>query len=184
LTPRDAFPSPARGSGRPGGRLPRGATIALAALLLLALASTLLQRAGWSLSLQVTGSLPRGLYLVTPARRFAVGDIVLLDPPTAVAPLMLERRWIGAGMKLMKPIVALAGDEVCLRDGSVFVNGRAVAPVFAQDRSGRPLPRLDFCRRLVGAEAFLLSDYTSSSFDSRYFGPVATSQLQGRALPL
>jgi conjugative transfer signal peptidase TraF len=128
--------------------------------------------------------MPRGLYLVVPARRFAVGDIVLLDPPAAVAPMMLERRWIGAGMKLMKPVAALAGDEVCLRDGGVFVNGRQRGPVQRSDRAGRPLPRLALCRRLVGDEAFLLSVFTASSFDSRYFGPVSTSQLQGRAIPL
>lgn len=180
--PAPDVPSPASGRGRPG--LPRPAATALVALLLLATASMLLQRAGWSLSLQVTGSMPRGLYLVVPAHRFAVGDIVLLDPPAAVAPMMLERRWIGAGMKLMKPVAALAGDEVCVRDGAVFVNGRALGPVQQRDRLGQPLPRLALCRRLAGDEAFLLSNFTTSSFDSRYFGPVSTSQLQGRAIPL
>jgi conjugative transfer signal peptidase TraF len=184
LAPPPSLASAGIAQARRSAGLPRAATAALAALLLLATASTLLQRAGWSLSLQVTGSMPRGLYLIAPAGRFAVGDIVVLDPPPAVAALMLERRWIGAGMKLMKPIAAMAGDEVCLREGAVLVNGRAVAPVLRQDRAGRPLPRLALCRRLVGGEVFLLSNYTTSSFDSRYFGPVAAGELQGRALPL
>jgi len=143
-----------------------------------------LQAAGWSLSLQVTDSMPKGLYLIRPAAAFERGDIVLLDPPVAVAPLMVGRGWLGADMKLLKPIAATAPDEVCLRDREVFVNGRALAPVFAVDRSGRPLPRLELCRRLVPGEVFLLSTRTPYSFDSRYFGPVADSALAGRALAL
>jgi conjugative transfer signal peptidase TraF len=143
-----------------------------------------LRTAGWSVSLQVTDSMPRGLYLVRPAAAFARGDVVLLEPPPAVAPLMIGRGWLGAGMKLLKPIAAAAPDEVCLRDRQVYINGRAVAPVFAADRSDRPLPRLDLCRRLAAGEVFLLSTRTPYSFDSRYFGPVETTALAGRAQAL
>ena len=143
-----------------------------------------LRAAGWSLSLQVTDSMPKGLYLVRPAAAFQRGDLVLLDPPTAVAPLMIGRGWLGADMKLLKPIAAAAPDEVCLRDGQVYVNGRAVAPIFAVDRTNRPLPRLYLCRRLAADEVFLLSTRTPYSFDSRYFGPVAVGALAGRALAL
>ena len=152
-----------------------------AALILLSLGA---QAAGWSLSLQVTDSMPRGLYLVRPAGEVRRGDVVLLDPPPAIAPLMRERGWLGAGMKLLKPIAATAPDEVCLSDRQVFVNGRAVAPVFATDRAGRPLPQLQLCRRLAAGEVFLLSTRTPYSFDSRYFGPVAVGALAGRAVAL
>ncbi len=155
-------------------------------LLLLAVIglSQALRAAGWSLSLQVTDSMPKGLYLIRPAAAFERGDLVLLDPPAAVAPLMVGRGWLGADMKLLKPIAAAAPDEVCLRDRQVFVNGQAVAPVWRLDRANRPLPRLDLCRRLAAGEVFLLSTRTPYSFDSRYFGPVAVAALAGRAVAL
>jgi len=143
-----------------------------------------LRQAGWALSLQVTDSIPKGLYLIRPAASFARGEIVLLDPPAEVAKLMIGRGWIRAGMKMLKPIAATGPDEVCLRDRQVFINGRAVAPVFAADRSDRPLPRIDLCRRLAEGEVFLLSTRTPYSFDSRYFGPVPVAALAGKALAL
>ena len=45
-------------------------------------------------------------------------------------------------------------------------------------KRGAPLPTWRGCRRLNEEELFLLGD-TPSSFDSRYFGPVARSRVTG-----
>ena len=46
------------------------------------------------------------------------------------------------------------------------------------DRTGAALPVWRGCRRLAPDERFLLGD-TPGSFDSRYFGPVRTRDLEG-----
>jgi type IV secretory pathway protease TraF len=40
------------------------------------------------------------------------------------------------------------------------------------------------CRVLTGDELFLLNPSNKTSFDSRYFGPVKTTEVRGRATPL
>jgi len=55
------------------------------------------------------------------------------------------------------------------------VNGAPVAnsQPLVLDRAGRPLPQLARGRYVVGAgDAWLVSSYSCSSFDSRYFGAV------------
>jgi type IV secretory pathway protease TraF len=53
-----------------------------------------------------------------------------------------------------------------------------------QDRLGRPLPSWTDCRLLDGDEAFLLMEGVADSFDSRYFGPIHTTAIIGRLVPL
>src|SRR5262249_32715085 len=161
------------GRRRPAGRWTAGMKRWILLLLAVVALSQGLQAAGWSRSLQVTASKAKGLYLIRPAAPFERGDIVLLDPPAAVAPLMVGRGWLGADMKLLKPIAATAPDEVCLRDRQVFINGRALAPVFAVDRLGRPLPRPDLCRRLAPGEALLRRTRTPHPFHTPHYCPVA-----------
>ena len=54
----------------------------------------------------------------------------------------------------------------------------------AQDRIGRPLPVWQGCRRLAASQVFLMNPRVPDSFDGRYFGPLLTSSIVGRAVPL
>jgi type IV secretory pathway protease TraF len=81
----------------------------------------------------------------------------------------------------------VAGDEVIVASAGLAVNGRSVpaSRVVPRDAAGRPLPHPAFggCRVRPG-ELWLFAPYHPRSYDSRYFGPVATAAVRGRLLPL
>jgi conjugative transfer signal peptidase TraF len=136
------------------------------------------ERAG--LSCNRTESLPLGVYDTYPlGEHVERGQIVALEPPAAVRGMVLERGYLRPKEKFFKRILALPGDRVCVGQGSFQVNGTTIGPVFPKDREGRPLPSLSFCGPVEAGQFWVGSTYPRS-FDSRYFGPVARSDLRAR----
>lgn len=85
----------------------------------------------------------------------------------------------------MKPIAAGPGDHVCNNLGhGLIINGVWRAETAAIDLDGRSLPTWIACRRLSGQEYFVLSDHMPNSFDSRYFGPVHSTEVLATYRPL
>lgn len=121
------------------------------------------------------GSLPRPL---------SVDSIVLTQLPADAAVLAAQRRYLPAGIPLLKRVGAVAPQHVCIVAGQVRIDGVPVAVALPADRLGRPLPSLQLCRRLEPGELFLLSMTNPASFDSRYFGPVSASTVIGIAHPV
>jgi conjugative transfer signal peptidase TraF len=129
-------------------------------------------------------SVPRGWYRIGSPDLLHVGGIVLVRLPVGVVALAAQRGYLPAGVPLLKRIGAVAPQSVCVGEGSVRIEGVAVAAVLAVDGVGRPLSPWAQCRSLVDGEIFLLSYGHRASFDSRYFGPVDASAIVGRAYPL
>jgi len=130
-----------------------------------------------------TASAPVGLYLNRPDGRSVVGDWVLVRPPIALAASLASAGFLPVGALLVKRIAALAPSIVCRAGLRIDVDGRVAALALENDRFGRPLPRWRGCRRLGASEVFLLNA-DPRSLDSRYFGPLSTHQIIGRAAPL
>jgi type IV secretory pathway protease TraF len=78
---------------------------------------------------------------------------------------------------MVKQVAALQGDTVCRFGMAIVLNGVQAAQALPKDHAGRNLPRWSGCKRLGGAEYFLLMTAAPRSFDSRYFGPVAASNI-------
>jgi conjugative transfer signal peptidase TraF len=131
-----------------------------------------------------TDSAPRGWYWLQPTNVFFEGDEVLVDLPDPAARLAAERSYLPLGVPLLKRIGARAGQRVCIRERVVYIDGKPAATALPCDTAGRPLPTFSQCRLLLPSELFLLNPAKRTSFDSRYFGPVAVSRVRGRAVPL
>ncbi|MGN6690895.1 MAG: S26 family signal peptidase [Sphingopyxis sp.] len=130
-----------------------------------------------------SASVPVGLYVVSeemPGR----GELAVVRPARGVAAYMARRRYVPLGVPLLKPVAATAGATICRDGGAVTIEGRLAATALAADRLGRPLPVWHGCRTLGANELFLLADGSPASFDSRYFGPVTTGHVIGRAAPV
>jgi conjugative transfer signal peptidase TraF len=129
------------------------------------------------LTVNVTSSLPRGLYWLSTARQPDRGSIVTLPPPDSVRELVATRGYLPPSVLLLKRVVALAGDTVCIADNLYLANGVAIDVIAAADQAGRPLPRpFPFCGVVPPGVAFV-AGHGASSLDSRYFGPVPLSTL-------
>jgi len=134
------------------------------------------------LILNLSASVPRGLYVVRRVSTLARGMLVLVQPDKPLETLLVARGYLPAGVPLLKPVVALGGDAVCVVEEEVRVNGTVLATtVAAVDSEGRPLPQWQDCKTLTVEEVFLLSTADARSFDSRYFGPVTRPTIVGTA---
>ncbi len=128
-----------------------------------------------------SASVPVGLYLVEPRGEIARGSLAVARLPLAVRSLSDRRGYVPARVPIIKRVAALPGDYVCARGAVLLVGGRAVDRQ-RRDSVGRRLPWWDGCGRL--ARGVLLLGEHPESFDGRYFGPVSSDLILGKATPL
>jgi conjugative transfer signal peptidase TraF len=135
--------------------------------------------------IQVSGSMPKGVYKIKDDDSVSLGQIVVFNIPPSVSDLVKNRRWAPESVSylLMKPVAAKAGDRVLVSEKGLFINDMYCGPVKRFDSKGRPLPVIDGEFVLRQNELFTLSNH-DNSFDSRYFGPIATSAVKGVVEPL
>jgi conjugative transfer signal peptidase TraF len=138
----------------------------------IAIASVLGRFFLWNLS----PSLPRGLYLRDPSSAPRRGAVVSFAPPADAAAVIAARGYLPPGVSLLKLVVALSGDTVCIDRATFRVNGKAFGVLAARDSAGRSLVPFAFCGVVPTGRAFVATP-APMSFDSRYFGPVALSTL-------
>jgi conjugative transfer signal peptidase TraF len=150
---------------------------------------------GWGLGrlrINLSPSLPLGVYRLDDAVAARPGDLVLACPPLAFARLALARRYLAPGScpggtrPLGKLLLAVPGDRVELAAGGVALDGRPLpaTAMRALDAAGRALPRQPAGgRRVAVGEVWVVSPHPLS-VDSRCFGPLPASQVLGRLVPL
>ncbi len=98
--------------------------------------------------------------------------------------LVAERRWLPAGVSLLKRVGAVAGDMVCV-DAVLQIRGELVGPILAEDAQGRPLPLARRgCFTIAPGFFFPVSRSTPLSFDGRYFGAVPVRDVIAEVVPL
>lgn len=131
-----------------------------------------------------TPSVPRGIYWLSREAPPERGRLVAFPIPQHLQILFLERELVPSAFfgLLAKPVAAAAGDHVCLRADRLFINGELAASVSRVDSHGRPMPRVTLCRGLEKSEVFVLT--ATESFDSRYLGPVTTTDVLGTLTPI
>ena len=155
---------------RPGGRRP-WSSLVLGVLVLAAMVSTRWVR------LNLSPSVPLGVYrLERLAPPLARGTLVILSAPASMRP------WWRSLASLLKPVAAVAGEEVCGVEGALFIHGEAYGPIYTE-AEGKPLPQLDGCH-VVPEEAVFLASTQPKSLDGRYFGMTPMADLTAQAVPL
>ncbi len=149
---------------------------------------------GEGVMINTTPSLPMGIWQTRPLPPLHAGLVVTFCPP-ATAPFLLgvRRLYIAGGNcpsglePMMKPIAALPGQVVTVATSGLTVDGhRLVNSVpLPRDYEGRALPVIRAGTYKVPAgEVWLVSSFNPRSYDSRYFGPVAVTDIVASARPL
>jgi conjugative transfer signal peptidase TraF len=173
---RTIAPSPPR-------RRPPVLTTVLAALVATALVTSAACALASHLLVNVTRSMPLGLYWMRFDASVGPNDLVAFPVPPPVHDLVRDRRYLMDGARLLKPVAAVAGDRVCIEADTVRINGRLAAHQRATDSDGRPVPRDSRCESLPPGFVYLLAS-DPRSFDSRVFGPVDVHHLAAKVTPL
>jgi signal peptidase I len=89
------------------------------------------------------------------------------------------RRQCGAGGRFIKRVIGMAGDQVSIRDGAVYLNGRKLREPYANgptDGSGK--------YDIPSQHVFVLGDNRAQSCDSRIWGPLAVRRIVGVAFEI
>ncbi len=132
----------------------------------------------------VSASTPIGFYDLDPPGDLQVGDVVAVMPPKALAEFLVQRSYIGRDTPLLKHVAALPGQKLCRVGRVITVDGVPFGDALDRDRMGRDLPVWQGCRRIADGDVFLMNPSVHDSFDGRYFGPIPTSSVIGKATPL
>jgi signal peptidase I len=106
------------------------------------------------------------------------GDVVIVDSPRD-------------GERLIKRVVAVAGDTVAVRNGHVYIDGvPAGLPGDAHERFGKRDVTLDLSRgggpeigpvRVPDGKLLVMGDARGNSLDGRYFGWIDANAVYARA---
>ncbi|MDE2570146.1 MAG: S26 family signal peptidase [Sphingomonadales bacterium] len=132
----------------------------------------------------VSASVPTGLYAIRDKPSLHVGERVAIMPPPPLREFLAQRRYLPAGVPLLKPIAAVSGQRVCRFAHGVTINGRYVGAARARDSLGRQLPVWAGCHVLKSGELFVMNPAAPDSFDGRYFGVLRMADVIGRAMPV
>lgn len=163
-----------------------GAISLLGALLIFILSSAL---SFYGVRVNLTDSAPHGIWVVRAfeATKLRRGLLVDICPPTLpITNIMKDRGYLGPGqcngvMPLLKPVVAISGDVVSVTKSGVMVNGK----LLSNSSSLNAIPGVPCgTYKVKSGEVWVISSYSSGSFDSRYFGPVNLSGINGVADPV
>jgi conjugative transfer signal peptidase TraF len=131
-----------------------------------------------------SASVPIGLYAVRPSGALHVDELLAVMPPEPLATFLDERHYLPKGVPLLKHVLALPGQTVCRSGRTITVDGAAMGMALDRDHLSRPLPVWDGCRVIAGGDVFLMNRQPGDSLDGRYFGPLPTTGVVGRADPL
>jgi signal peptidase I len=101
------------------------------------------------------------------------GDIVVFNPPDTFPS--------EDGTPFIKRVVALPGETVDIRDGSVYVDGQKLDESYLFEGQGTPPSTGREEWMVPSGDVFVMGDHREASADSRVFGPVAESAIIGRA---
>ncbi len=142
--------------------------------------------------INTTPSLPVGFYKVVDEPILSGAYVAFCPQQDEVFDMARDRSYINQGDcpggygLLLKRVFALSGDTVSIDQTGIFVNGEHL-PNSAQlktDAEGQPLPQYRLKAVLNDSEYLLLSDLNPQSFDARYFGLIARSQIQQVVRPI
>ena len=137
-----------------------------------------------------TPSLPIGIWRVSPLiKPLARDSVVSFCPPEiALFHAALRQGIIGNGSceggweALLKPIVALPGDLVEVKDTGVAVNGATVPHSARIAFLDGAIPLGAYA--VQEEEVWVIASSHPRSFDSRYFGPIPIENIEGLAEPI
>lgn len=131
-----------------------------------------------------SASTPVGLYVIDDSGPLDLTALVAVNAPEPLATFLSDGGYLPRGTPLLKRVAALPGQRVCRNGLAITVDGVAIGDALDRDRRGRPLPVWTGCRVVAERELFLMNWEVRDSLDGRYFGPLPTASVIGRATPL
>lgn len=107
------------------------------------------------------------------------GDIIVFDaPPAAIDGCRLPT---GQHVDFIKRVVGLPNEEVAVRDGKVFINGKAISEPYIADAERRPRYQMQPIT-VPENSVLVLGDNRNNSCDGHIWGALPEDRIVGRAV--
>ncbi|WP_435896241.1 conjugative transfer signal peptidase TraF (plasmid) [Bartonella heixiaziensis] len=163
--------------------------MAILTLCTIALACFVLFAVSQGFRINYSHSAPIGLWKVNYfQKKVRRGELVEVCPPDVpIVKIFIEKGYLQSGacpsgsVPFLKPLVALAGDEINITEKGISVNGHLLKN--SQRRGGvSSMPNGKYL--VEEGYAWFVSSFDPVSFDSRYFGAVSIMNIIGSAKPI
>ena len=132
----------------------------------------------YNLYVNLTSSLPRGVYQLFPGGKIARGDVVLVVELDEIG----VDRALCPYRGLLKQAAAFGGDTIDSDGKYILVNGRRLpySDLFTRDKYGKDLPQQKYPYIVPNGAVYLTSQH-KYGYDSRYYGPISIEHIAGKA---
>ena len=136
--------------------------------------------------LNVTASLPRGIYISIPGTAYRDEDFVVYRPTDSVREFSLSRGYMKkeTEMSFLKQIGAQDGESwEADSERNFIIKGKTIGTVLPKDSKGIEMP-IPYGKHIVPEGEFLPYTKALKSFDGRYEGTVPKNRIITRVVPL
>lgn len=133
--------------------------------------------------LNVTSSLPTGLYMKIPSKECRHNDYIIYEPSKEVKAMIIENGWGDGERDFLKKVGATEGEKYSIDSDTLKfeIEGKYIGQVYETDNVGNvlPKPRGEF----EVPKGYVLPIAASArSFDGRYSGVIPKSQIKARVV--
>ena len=132
--------------------------------------------------LNLTDSVPRGVYMRVPKNEILRGDYIVYEPTEKTQKIMVANGWSNGKEKFLKIAVGISGDKYEIGE-NFLVNGKNLGRVCAKDSEGHELPKI-YGKYTVEAGEILPAGTNVKSFDGRYTGTIKESEIEAKVVPI
>lgn len=132
--------------------------------------------------LNLTDSVPRGVYMRVPKNKIMRGDYIIYEPTEKIQKIMVANGWSKGKEKFLKIVVGIRGDKYEIGENFI-VNGKNIGRVFAKDSAGHELPKI-YGKYKVEEGEILPAGTNVKSFDGRYTGTIKESEIEAKVVPI
>ena len=133
----------------------------------------------------VSESLPLGLYIKASGKNFCKDDYIVYEPSEEVKEIIIKNGWGDGKRDFLKKVGAVEGEKYSIDTKTLRfeIEGKYIGQVIEKDKVGNELPKLrgDF---EVPPNCILPIATSERSFDGRYSGTIPISRIKTRVVPL
>ena len=153
--------------------------------LCLIISAALFQGFSYFFFINITDSLPVGLYLRMPQGDFQRGDYIVYEPSEEVRRMVADYGWGDGHHVFLKQVGAVAGEHYAIHEATheFTIEGIYRGRIFDTDTQGHPLPKLR--GEFIVPDGHVLPVATNPrSFDGRYTGTIPLACIKAKVIPL
>ena len=132
--------------------------------------------------LNISSSIPIGIYKVDKSIDFKRGDIVTFS--TKKYKYILDYPGSIKNITFSKYIAGISGDYIRIENNKIYVNNKEKGNIFKVDGLNNRLPQLKEKEYIVKEDEVFVLGTNDKSFDSRYYGCIKKSDVIYKLVPL